>query len=263
MSTNAGGISESESTDEPAVIAMTDGHVTVLTLNRPQSRNAFNRAMRAQVKAHLWRADKDDDVRVVVITGAGSSFSSGVDLPEALQGVSPRAEGANPSQVLRAFSKPVIAAVNGPCYTGGLEVAMSCSFIIASDRSTFADTHTQIGLLSGWGASAVLPRAIGVPAALQMIFTGQPVHAADALRMGLVNEVVTHDTLLTRTMDVARAIAGAHPGATQRMLRLVKEGAGASLAHALGLEADAGATFKRNGADLSARFDRLRSNRTD
>ncbi|HEY9314849.1 enoyl-CoA hydratase-related protein [Williamsia sp.] len=240
--------------EEPPVLVARDGHVTILTLNRPESRNAINRAMRRMLKSELRRADNNPDVCVVVITGAGSSFSSGVDLPEALAGPPPRTEGTTPTQVLRAISKPVIAAVNGPCYTGGFELAVNCSFIIASDRARFADTHAQLGLLNGWGGSALLPRAVGLPAAIQIVLSGQPVDAQTAARIGLANEVVPHDKLMERTLDVAQAIAGGHAGAVQRMLRLLKEGAGASVAHALGLEAEAGVTFRRDNADIGARF---------
>ncbi|MFD4369463.1 enoyl-CoA hydratase-related protein [Rhodococcus sp. NPDC058521] len=249
---------ETEVSEEASVLVTRDGHVATLTLNRPDRRNAINRAMRKALKSELWRADADDDVRVVVITGAGTAFSSGVDLPEALEGPPPRTEGTSPTQVMRAISKPIIASVNGPCYTGGFELAVNCSFILASDRAEFVDTHAQIGLLNGWGGSALLPRAVGLPAAIQIILSGQAVDAATAERIGLANEVVPHEQLSTRTMDVAQAIAGGHPRAVQRMLRLLKDGAGAPVAHALGLEAEAGATFRRDNADVSARFGRQR-----
>lgn len=261
--TTDNGVAVSEHAEEQPLLVTKDGHVAVLTLNRPDRRNAINRAMRKAIKKELWRADADDDVRVIVITGAGSSFSAGVDLPEALAGPPPRTEGTTPTQVMRAVSKPIIAAVNGPCYTGGFEFAVNCSFIIASDRAEFVDTHAQIGLLNGWGGSAMLPRTVGLPAALQIILSGQPVDAATAERIGLANEVVPHEKLMVRTMEVAHAIAGGHPGAVQRMLRLLKDGAGTSVAHALGLEAEAGATFRRDNADVGARFGRQRAAKID
>ncbi|UYP18820.1 enoyl-CoA hydratase-related protein [Rhodococcus sp. Z13] len=239
-----------------------DGPVVVLTLNRPDRRNAIDRAMRKALKKELWRADGDGDVRVVVLTGAGTSFSSGVDLPEALSGPPPSAEGPTPTQVLRGISKPVIAAVNGPCYTGGYELAVNCSFIIASDRAEFADTHAQIGLLNGWGGSAMLPRMIGLPAAIQFILSGEPIDGRTAARIGLANEVVDHDELMERTLVIAHRIADGHPEAVQRMLRLLKEGAGASLAHALGLEAEAAATFRPDGADIGARYAKRRAEKS-
>lgn len=244
-----------ESETEPVLVTR-DGHVAILTLNRPDRRNAINRAMRKAIKKELWNADADDDVRVVVITGAGSAFSSGVDLPEALNGPPPRTEGPSPTQIMRAISKPVIAAVNGPCYTGAFEFAVNCSFVIASEKAVFVDTHASIGLLNGWGGSAMLPRTVGLPMAIQIILSGDPIDAATALRIGLANEVVQHDNLLERTVEIAHSIAASHPGAVQRMLRLLKEGAGASVAHALGLESEAGASWRSDGKDIGARFDK-------
>lgn len=253
---------DAATSDESPLLVTKDGPVVTLTLNRPDRRNAINRAMRRALKKELWRADGDDEVRVVVITGAGTAFSSGVDLPEALSGPPPRTEGTTPTQVLRGISKPVIAAVNGPCYTGAYELAVNCSFIIASDRAEFADTHAQIGLLNGWGGSAMLPRMVGLPAAIQFILSGEPITGDYAARIGLANEVVEHEKLMERTLEIAHKIAGGHPGAVQRMLRLLKDGAGTSLAHALGLEAEAGATHRSDGADIGARFGKRRAEKT-
>lgn len=243
---------------EDPLLVEHDGDVAVMTLNRPDRRNAINRAMRKAIKRELWRADSDDDVHAIVITGAGTSFSSGVDLPEALSGPSPRTEGPTPTQVLRAISKPVIAAVNGPCYTGGFEFAVNCSFIIASEKAVFADTHAQIGLLNGWGGSAMLPRTVGLAAAIQIILSGEPFDAQTALRLGLANEVVYHDRLMERTLEIAHAIAGGHPGAVQRMLRLLKDGAGASVTQALALEAEAAVSFRTSGGEIGERFGKQR-----
>ncbi|GAC70336.1 enoyl-CoA hydratase-related protein [Gordonia soli] len=248
-----------ESPVDAPLLVERDGQVAILTLNRPERRNAINRAMRRAIKKALWQIDGDDDVHAVVITGSGSSFSSGVDLPEALSGPSPRTEGPTPTQVLRAISKPVIAAVNGACYTGGFEFALNCSFIIASDRAVFADTHAQIGLLNGWGGSALLPRSVGLPAAIQIILGGEPFDADTAVRIGLANEVVDHDRLMVRSLEIAHRIADGHPGAVQRMLRLLKDGAGASVTHALALEAEAAVSFRTDGADIGERYGRSRS----
>ncbi|MDN2496433.1 enoyl-CoA hydratase [Nocardia nova] len=245
---------KNEGVEAEPVLVTRQGHVAILTLNRPDRRNAINRAMRKSIKRELWKADADDDVRVVVITGAGTAFSAGVDLPEALTGPPPRTEGTTPTQVLRAIGKPVIAAVNGPCYTGGFEFAVNCSFIIASEQAVFADTHASIGLLNGWGGSAMLPRIVGLPAALQIILSGDPIDSATALRIGLANEVVSHEKLMERTLEIADSIAASHPVAVQRMLRLLKEGAGASVAHALGLEAEASASWRPDGKDIGDRF---------
>ncbi|MEU5841488.1 enoyl-CoA hydratase-related protein [Rhodococcus sp. NPDC047139] len=258
MTRHAGNTEETREDSVPLRVEH-DGGVTILTLDRPERRNAIDRAMRKALKRELWRADADDEVNVVVLTGAGTSFCAGVDLPEALSGPPPAAEGATPTHVLRGISKPVIAAVNGPCYTGGYELAVNCSFIIASERAEFADTHAQIGLLNGWGGSAMLPRMIGLPAAIQFILSGEPIDGATAARIGLANEVVPHDELMTRSLAVAQRIAAGHPGAIRRMLRLLKEGAGTSLAHALALESEAAATYRADGADIGARYARRRA----
>jgi enoyl-CoA hydratase len=131
--------------------------------------------------------------------------------------------------------KPVICAVNGACVSGALEIALSASFIVASDRARFADTHALLGVVPTWGLTALLPRATGVRKARQMSVTGDFVHAEEALRVGLVNRVVPHDELLSFTLDLARRIPAT--GAVGEMLDLYSRGAGLSLAEALEVEA--------------------------
>lgn len=244
---------ETETDERRPLLVERHGSVTTLTLNRPERRNALDRALRRALEKAFVEADANDDVRVVV-TGAGSAFSSGVDLPEASAGPHPRAAGVSPPQVLRSLSKPVIAAVNGPCYTGGVELAVSCSFIITAENAVFADTHASIGLIDGWSGSAMLPRIVGLPMATRMMLSGEPVDAATALRIGLVNEVVPADRLMARTLEIADAIADGHRDATRRLLRLLKDGAGAPVAHAIGLEAEAVATWRVDGAEIGRRF---------
>src|SRR5215213_10302109 len=171
-----------------------------LVLDRPETRNALSIAMRRGIIRAVRAADADPGTRVVVLTGADPAFSGGVDLTESLGGGGAPPSGArtDPAAVVRVSRTPVIAAVNGVCYTGALELALSCSFLIASERATFADTHASVGLLPGWGQSALLPRAVGVRFARQLMLTGEPVDARTALRTGLVNEVVPHERLLPR-----------------------------------------------------------------
>jgi enoyl-CoA hydratase len=182
-------------------------------------------------------------VSAVVLTGTDPAFSAGVDLREAVAGPRP-AERTNPAQALRAMTKPVIAAVNGPCVTGALELALSCTFVIASDRATFADTHARVGLIPGWGLSALLPRAVGVRRAREMSATGNFVAAAEAATYGLVNRVVAHEALLPTVYALARDITGVDPVALARTLQLYDDGEGATMAHALGLEAEAVAAWR-------------------
>jgi enoyl-CoA hydratase len=140
----------------------------------------------------------------------------------------------NPGKALRAMSKPVIAAVNGACVSGGLEIALSCSFIVASERARFADTHARLGVVATWGLTALLPRAVGIRKAREMSATGNFVAADEALRLGLVNHVVAHDELLS----FARTLAGQVPdlASIAETLLLYERGQTLSLHEALALE---------------------------
>ena len=227
-----------------------------LTLDRPEARNALTIAMRRGLITAIRAADADPRTRVVVLTGTDPAFSAGVDLKESLgdgQG-SPRGARTDPAEVLRAARTPVLGVINGPCYTGALELALSCAFLIASDRARFADTHAAVGLVAGWGMSALLPRAVGVRLARQMMLTGEPVDAGQALRAGLVNEVVLHDRLAERVRQVVAGILAAAPEAADATLGLLADGDGVSLAHALALEARAKLRRRTDVADVARRF---------
>src|SRR4051794_12049956 len=233
----------------------TDG-VLELVLDRAATRNALTIAMRRGLIRAMRAADADPQTRVVVLTGVDPAFSSGVDLSESLGGDagSPAGARTDPAAVVRVTRTPVIAAVNGLCYTGALELALSCSFVLASERARFADTHAAVGLLPGWGLSALLPRAVGVRMARQMMLTGEPIGADVALRAGLVTEVLPHERLLPRARELAAAIVAAHPGAVAATLELLADGDGVPLAHALGLESQAGLRWRTDPAEVARRF---------
>ena len=230
--------------------------VLELVLDRPAASNALSIAMRRGLIRAVRSADADPETRVVVLTGSDPTFSGGVDLTESLGAGSAVPAGArtDPAAVVRAVRTPVIAAVNGPCYTGALELALSCSFVLASDRATFADTHAAVGLLPGWGQSALLPRAVGVRLARQMMLTGEPIDADTALRAGLVTEVVPHAQLPARARRLAASVRDAHAGAVEATLALLAEGEGLGLAHALALEAQAGLRWRTDPAEVGRRF---------
>ncbi|KPI18900.1 Enoyl-CoA hydratase/isomerase [Actinobacteria bacterium OK074] len=227
-----------------------------VTLARPRARNALTIAMRRGLVAAVRAADADPDTRLVVLTGTDPAFSAGIDLKEALGNGDgpPRGARTDPAEVVRAARTPVLGVVNGPCYTGALELALSCSFLIASERARFADTHAAIGLTAGWGMSALLPRAVGTRLARQMMLTGEPIDAQRALAAGLVNEVVPHDGLLDRARTVADLIRAAHPGAVAETLDLLAAGEDTSLAHALALEARAKLRRRYDTSDVTRRF---------
>src|ERR1700722_4488563 len=167
------------------LLTHTDERVRTLTLNRPESRNALSTALRDQFFAALAEAEADDGVDVVILTGSDPVFCAGLDLKElGDSSVSPDTPPRWPS-----MSKPVIGAINGAAVTGGLELALYCDILIASEQARFADTHARVGLLPTWGLSVRLPRKVGIGLARRMSLTGDYLSAQDALRAGLVTEV--------------------------------------------------------------------------
>jgi enoyl-CoA hydratase len=200
-------------------------------------------------------------VSVVVLTGSDPSFTAGVDLKERLAGGAPLPlVRPNPGEVLRAFSKPVICAVNGPCVTGGLEIALSCTFVVASTKAEFKDTHARLGIMPGWGLSALLPRAVGRRAAAEMALTGRVVGSDEALRLGLVNAVVPHDDLLPAALERANLIAGADGAAVRALLALYRRGDGAKLDDALVYEREAADAWRTDAAKSLERLSKVTGN---
>ena len=217
-------------------IAIADlGDARLILFNRPDARNALTRDMRRRFAALLAQADADPAIGCVIVAGAGGCFSAGVDLRESRAEPGPIVR-PHPGEALRAMTKPVIAAVDGPCVTGGLEIALSCSFIIATDRARFADTHAKVGLFPAWGQSALLPRAIGLRRARQMSLSGLFVDAPTALAWGLVNEVVPAGALLPRCLELAVGIAAADPRSVAWQQAIWAEQDGAPMAQALAAE---------------------------
>jgi enoyl-CoA hydratase len=212
--------------DEQLVVTDADG-VRTIVMNRPEARNALSRAMRLRMKVLLADAGGDDAVDVVVLTGTDPAFSGGVDLKEVSAGTAGDAASADeitdPAAVIRACPKPVIAAVNGVCVTGALELALSCDIIVASERARFADTHGKVGFRPAWGMSVFLPRAVGSRKAIEMAITGRFVEADEALRIGLVNHVVAHDELIPFTRALALAVVSNDQAGVRRMLRTYGE----------------------------------------
>ena len=234
-------------------IADDDG-IRTITIDRPEARNALTTAMRRELVALAESADGDDSVAVLVLTGTDPAFSAGVDLKELLGADRPAQPARNPAEAIRAVRKPVICAANGVCVTGALEIALSCAFIVASERVRFADTHAKVGLVPAWGMSALLPRAVGVRMARELSLTGRFVEADEALRIGLVNHVVPHAELMERTMAIARTIAGMPPAAVRAHLDLYRRGDGLPFEEAVALEAETAATWRLDADAARARF---------
>src|SRR5262249_37728314 len=152
--------------EETLVVDDADG-VRTITINRPEVKNALTAAMRARFCALIEEADADDDTRAVIVTGVDPGFSAGVDFKEVAAGAGAGA-AANPGGPLAAGLPPVVGGVNGACVTGALEIALSCSFIVASERARFPDPHARLDVVAAWGLTALLPRAVGVRKAAEL-----------------------------------------------------------------------------------------------
>lgn len=205
--------------------------LAVVTLNRPERRNALSRSLLRRLWEVMSGLDDDNAVDVIILTGTDPAFCAGVDLKEAA-GASGGVLAGDMEMPARgmfpALAKPVIGAVNGPAATGGLELALTCDFLVASDRARFADTHTRVGVMPGGGATVRLARWIGLPRAKQMSVTGNYIDANTALAWGLVNEVVAHDGLLDRCREVAADIVSNDQRGVQQILQTYDLGGGAT-----------------------------------
>jgi enoyl-CoA hydratase len=208
-------------TDSLVITDVRDG-IAVLTLNRPEARNALSPELTRAIQDAVADLDAREDVAVVIMTGADPAFCAGVDLKRL-------AAAEQPGQIatrdpwpgaLPPHTTPVIGAINGPTVTGGFELALACDFLLASERATFADTHARVGVMPGWGLTIRLPELIGINRARQMSFTGDFIDARRAYEWGLVNEVVPHDDLLTRARQVATSIVSV-PAENVREIRAI------------------------------------------
>src|SRR3954451_8128017 len=198
------------------LVDVADG-VATITINRPEARNALNRAVRSGLPRAITACEADDAVDVMILTGTDPAFSAGVDLKEIGAGATGGDDlrsgpGAVPAAVdtsgrseegrlpwrgaLPPRTKLLIGAVNGVAVTGGFELALGCDFLIASEHARFADTHARVGVMPGWGLTVLLPQRVGVARAREMSVTGNFIDAQQAYEWGLVNHVVPHDELL-------------------------------------------------------------------
>jgi enoyl-CoA hydratase len=200
------------------------GRVAIVTINRPEKRNALNIKTREEGAAVLEQLQNDDDVRVVVITGAGDkAFIAGADIAEfaGRTALMQRAVmlGRSLFTAIDVFPKPVIAMVNGYCLGGGCELALACDLRIASETASFGQPEINLGIIPGGGGTQRLTRLIGEGKAMEMILTGEIIDAQTAFSLGLVNHVVPADQLEAKTFEIANRMAEKSPIA----LRLAKE----------------------------------------
>ena len=189
--------------------------VAFLRMNRTEKHNAFNRDLSLAVCEAIDGSEADDDVRVIVLTGAGKAFCAGADMTEALASMDAGGRSDVMAQavvrVARA-AKPVIGAVNGYAFGGGAALACACDIRIASERASFRFPGASYGLVV---SGSQLPRIVGIPKAKELIFTARIVEAAEAERIGLVNQLVAHEALDERAWELARQIAEQSPPAVR------------------------------------------------
>ncbi len=263
------------------VLVSVDGPVAVVTLNRPDARNALNRELRKELPTVLRGLDERDDIAAIVLTGADPAFCAGLDLKElaaggnALQetgaagtGAAAQSEAGAAEPKAKAEKRrpetpaergpfpdldtPVIGAINGVAITGGFELALACDYLVASERARFADTHARVGIMPGWGLTVLLPEAIGVRRAKEMSTTGNFVDAETALTWGLVNHVVAHEELLPFCRQLGHDIASIDPKPVRRMLQTYDEGALRDGAGAWALEDEVAGEWQAGGIDPAA-----------
>jgi len=236
--------------DSLVILDVADG-VAVLTLNRPEARNALSPELVVRLQQTCAECDARDDVSAMVLTGADPAFCGGIDLKRLAAGTS-GAVGLIGGGPFPPHRKPIIGAINGAAVTGGLELALACDFLIASERARFADTHARVGVMPGWGLTVALPQAIGLRRAKQMSFTGNYVDAATALSWGLVNEVVTHEQLVARARQLAIDIASIRSVCVQEIRSIYDE-----VADRIGDDARAFES-RRSRTWMTEQFDRAR-----
>jgi len=242
------------------------GAVMLMTLNRPDANNALNAELTLALVNGFEVAERDAEVRAVVLTGAGRAFCAGVDLkaltdnPDILTG-----GGLGPEApmvvAMDQCTKPIIAAVNGPAVTGGFELALACDFMYASPTARFADTHARVGILPGWGLSQKLSRIIGIQRAREMSLTGNFISADQALAWGLVNRICESDLLIEKALECAQQIAESDASAVGALKCLINDGWRQPLADALVLEGERSNEFVKtvDFSAMSARLEALRA----
>ncbi len=217
-----------------------DDRVATLTLNRPDKLNAWTATMDREARAALEEAERDDHVRAIVLTGAGRGFCAGADMSllsavaeqglseerraQALRGGSSQREGVRPDfqkkySYFPAIGKPVIAAINGPVVGLGLVITLYCDLRFASDAARFSTTFARRGLIAEYGMAWMLPRLVGHANALDLLLSARQIDAAEALRMGLVNQVFAQEGFLDKVRGYARDLAS---NVSPRSLRVIK-----------------------------------------
>ncbi|KPV45404.1 enoyl-CoA hydratase [Alicyclobacillus ferrooxydans] len=237
------GIAKEETAVSSSLVLFEEtGGIATITLNRPESANALSRELLTELSGILTEVAHREDVRVVVVTGAGDrAFCAGADLKErkgmndaevkaAVQGI------RSSIHAVSALPQPVIAAVNGVAFGGGTELALAADIRLASETAKFGLTETSLAIIPGAGGTQRLPRLIGMAKAKELIFTARRIDAKEAMRLGLVNETVASEELLSRAREIAEEIASNGPIAVRQAKLAINKGAEVDLETGLAIE---------------------------
>ena len=220
------------------------GHVGVVTMNRPEALNALNDQVLRDLDAVLTQAEEDAELYVLVVTGAGRSFVAGADIGQmsGFSAVEGKAFGVFGNQVfakLENLSKPTIAAVNGFALGGGCELAMACDIRLASEKAKFGQPETGLGITPGFGGTQRLPRIVGASRAMELILTAKTISAARAREIGLVSEVYPPEELMDRALELANAIAANAQVAVRQSKAAIRRGLQTDMATGAAFESEA------------------------
>jgi enoyl-CoA hydratase len=210
--------------DESKVLVERRGAVQVITINRPSARNALDAEVAAAVAAAVDQLDADDDLRAGVLTGAGGTFSAGMDLKAFLRGESPSLPGRGLCGITRTPPrKPLIAAVEGWALAGGFELVLACDLVVAARTARFGVPEVKRSLVAAGGAALLLPQRVPRAVALELLLTGEPIGAERAAAVGLVNRLVDEGAAVDAAVELAGTIAANGPLAVAATKRIVQE----------------------------------------
>lgn len=220
---------------DPLVRRNDDGGVATLMLNRPDKLNALNPAVFVELRRHLDDIATDDGVRCVILAGAGRAFCAGHDLGAIADATPAPSRHFEPETVdaLEQLPQPTIARIQGHCYTGGLELALACDLLVASESARLGDTHGQWGLVPIWGMSVRLPERVGRSTAKELMFTSRRIAGADAAEIGLVDRCVSDDELDATVDAIAKEIVENSAGTNRIVKRLLADRAERTRSEAL------------------------------
>lgn len=217
------------------------GSIVYITLNRPETLNSISPDMLEELSKVLVEFRDNPELRVAIVTGAGKAFCAGADIKTMLPFLSEKARGkpwAIPATITRGMDlwKPLIAAINGPCLGGGLELALACDLRIAAENATFGTPEVKIGVIPGWGGTQRLTQFLPRSKAVELLLLGEIIDAQEAYRIGLVNKVVPLNELMPKAEEWARIIAANAPLAIQAAKKAIIKGADLPLNEGLRLE---------------------------